>query len=371
MNIESLELKNFRNYGELHMEFCPGTNLLYGDNAQGKTNILEAIYVCATARSHRGSKDREVIEFGTDEAHIRLTIRKKESCSRIDMHLKKDRPKGIAVNGVPIRKASELFGIVNVVLFSPEDLNIIKNGPADRRRFMDLELCQLNRLYVHSLVGYNRVLLQRNRLLKDIGFRQDLKETLDVWDLQLVEYGKKLIRYRQLFLEELKPVIRGIHSELSGNREVLNIEYEPNVAEDQMENAVRKSRESDLKQKMTLVGPHRDDIGFYVALPEQQEKGIDIRKFGSQGQQRTAALSLKLAEIEMIRKSLKEDPVLLLDDVLSELDTNRQIHLLSAIRNIQTVITCTGMDDLNGKDFKIDRRFEVKGGTVALKEENE
>ena len=193
MIIESIELKNYRNYERLHMDFSSGTNILYGDNAQGKTNILEAVYVCSTTKSHRGSKDREMIRFGEEESHIKLNVRKSGVPCRIDMHLKKNKAKGIAVNGVPIRKASELFGIVNVVFFSPEDLNIIKNGPSERRRFLDLELCQLDKVYVHNLVQYNKVLLQRNRLLKELNFRPEYEETLDIWDMQLVQYGKELI----------------------------------------------------------------------------------------------------------------------------------------------------------------------------------
>ena len=179
MIIESIELKNYRNYEELHLEFSSGTNIFYGNNAQGKTNVLEAVYVCATTRSHRSSKDREMIRFGEDESHIKMTVRKRDVPYRIDMHLKKNKAKGVAINGIPIRRASELFGIVNVVFFSPEDLNLIKNGPSERRKFIDLELCQLNKLYVHSLVLYNRVLMQRNRLLKELTFHPEYEETLE------------------------------------------------------------------------------------------------------------------------------------------------------------------------------------------------
>ena len=170
MFIESIELKNYRNYKDLHIDFSNGTNILYGDNAQGKTNVLEAVYVCSTTKSHRNAKDKELIQFGQEESHIKLQVKKNGVPYRIDMHLKKNRSKGIAVNGIPIKKASELFGIVNVVFFSPEDLNIIKNGPSERRKFIDLELCQLNKLYVHSLIQYNRVILQRNKLLKELSF---------------------------------------------------------------------------------------------------------------------------------------------------------------------------------------------------------
>lgn len=357
MFIESIELENYRNYNQLHMEFSPGTNILYGDNAQGKTNILEAVYVCCTTKSHRGSKDREMIHFDREESHIKLKLRKDEVPYRIDMHLKKNRAKGIAINGVPIRKASELFGIVNVVFFSPEDLNLIKNGPAERRRFIDLELCQLNKLYVHSLVQYNRILLQRNKLLKELFMKPEFEETLDIWDMQLVQYGKELMKDRERFVTQLNGLIEGIHRQLSGNKELLSISYEPHVAAEEFETALKRSRRQDMKQKTTLTGPHRDDISFFV-------NGIDIRKFGSQGQQRTAALSLKLAEIELVRQLVKDYPILLLDDVLSELDSSRQNHLLSEIKHIQTMITCTGLDDFINNRFHIDQIFKVIEGTV-------
>ena len=373
MIIESLELKNYRNYGELSLSFDPGTNLLYGDNAQGKTNILEALYFCASAKSHRGSKDREIIRFGEEEAHVKLILRKRDVPYRIDMHLKKNSAKGIAVNGMPIRRASELFGILNAVLFSPEDLNIIKNGPSDRRRFMDLELCQLNRSYVHALVSYNRALVQRNRLLKDISFQPELRETLDLWDSQLVNYGSQLIRERRAFLARLNPVIGPIHAGLTGGKEEISVIYDGNTDEQEFGNSLMRARESDLRQKITSVGPHRDDIGFFVkrtdaeaslaAVPSDR-RGMDLRRYGSQGQQRTAALSLKLSEIGLMEQTTGESPVLLLDDVLSELDTDRQKQLLRTISRIQTVITSTGMENLLGRDFRIDRTFEVRNGAV-------
>lgn len=197
MRVESLKLDNFRNYEKLELTLHSGTNIFYGDNAQGKTNILEAVYLCGTTKSHRGAKDREMIRFGQEEAHIRMNIVRKDIPYRIDMHLKKNKAKGIAINGVPIHRASELIGLGNFVFFSPEDLNIIKNGPAERRRFMDMQLCQLSRVYVQSLAEYNRVLMQRNKLLKDIYFRPELKETLELWDEQLVRYGTPIIEARE------------------------------------------------------------------------------------------------------------------------------------------------------------------------------
>lgn len=339
------------------MEFNQGTNILYGDNAQGKTNILEAVYVCCTSKSHKSAKDKDIIRFNQEESHIKLQVRKNEVPYRMDMHLKKNKPKGIAINGIPIRKASELFGIANVIFFSPEDLNIIKNGPSERRRFIDLELCQLNKLYVHSLVQYNKVLLQRNKLLKELFCRPEYEETLDVWDMQLATYGREVIRFRRDFICRLNGIIHGIHENLSGNKEDITISYEPCAKEEEFEDIIKKNRQQDMKQKTTLAGPHRDDISFMV-------NGIDIRRFGSQGQQRTAALSLKLSELELVKALSHDSPILLLDDVLSELDASRQNHLLSAIQNIQTLITCTGLDDFVNNRFQIDKVFKVVEGTV-------
>ncbi len=359
MIIESIELKNYRNYEKLHMDFSSGTNILYGDNAQGKTNVLEAVYVCSTTKSHRGSKDKEIIRFDEEEAHIKLNVRKSNVPYRIDMHLKKNKPKGIAINGVPIKKASELFGIVNVVFFSPEDLNIIKNGPSERRRFLDLELCQLDKLYVHSLVQYNRVLLQRNKLLKELNFRPEYKETLEVWDVQLLMYGKEIIRCREDFVGKLNGMVRKTHNQISGGREALVLAYEPNVLVSQFAEKLCFNREMDIRLGTTTTGPHRDDISFLV-------DGIDIRKFGSQGQQRTAALSLKLSEIELVKQLVRDYPVLLLDDVLSELDGGRQEQLLAGIKDIQTMITCTGVEDFINHRFPIDKIYKVMNGKVTI-----
>lgn len=359
MYIKSLELKNYRNYNDLSIEFEKGTNILYGNNAQGKTNILEAIYVASTTKSHRGSKDREIINFDKDEAHIKVTVMKKDVPVRIDIHLKKNKSKGIAINGIPIKKASELFGILNVVFFSPEDLNIIKNGPAERRRFVDLELCQLDKIYVHNLVNYNKILNNRNKLLRDLGFCYDkeLLATLDIWDMQLADYGAKIITRRNQFIDEINEIIYGIHRNITNGKEELVIKYEPNITGNNIYDELVRSRDKDLKLKTTSVGPHRDDISFL-------NKKIDIRKYGSQGQQRTAALSLKLSEIELVKSIIKDTPILLLDDVLSELDSNRQRHLLGNLYNVQTMITCTGLDEFVENRFNIDNIYRVVEGTV-------
>lgn len=357
MIVESIKLENFRNYNSLKLKFDSGTNIFYGDNAQGKTNILEAVYLCGTTKSHKGSKDRDVIKFDQEESHIRMKIRRNGSSFKIDMHLKKNKTKGIAINGIPIRKASELFGIANFVFFSPEDLNIIKNGPGERRRFIDLELCQLNKIYLYNLSNYNKILNQRNKLLKDISFHPEYIDTLDIWDEQLVTYGKKLIEERTLFVERLNRIIFDIHKRLSGEKEEISVIYENSVSAEEFEKVLRDNRQRDMKFKMTVAGPHRDDLCFKI-------KEVDIRKYGSQGQQRTAALSLKLAEIELVKQEIKDTPVLLLDDVLSELDSKRQHYLLESIHDIQTLITCTGIDEFVENQFKINRVYHVVDGAV-------
>ena len=357
MIIKSIELSNFRNYEDLKIHFDCGTNILYGDNAQGKTNILEAAFLSGTTKSHKGSRDKEMIRFSQNESHIRTVVEKNGMKYQIDMHLKKNRSKGIAINKIPIKKASELFGILNIVFFSPEDLNIIKNGPSERRKFLDSEICQLDKIYLSDLMKYNKVLNQRNKLLKDIVFHPELENTLSVWDIQLLSYGKKIIKRRNQFIEEINELVFDIHKKISGNREELILKYKPNIEESFFEDELKKAKNKDMKYCQTSVGPHRDDILFSIGE-------VDIRKYGSQGQQRTSALSLKLSEIELVKKSIHDTPILLLDDVLSELDSNRQNYLLNSIHNIQTIVTCTGLDEFVKNRFHIDKVFEVVDGQV-------
>lgn len=358
MIIKSIELSNFRNYESLDLDFDYGTNILYGNNAQGKTNILEAVSVSGTTRSHKGSKDKEMIRFGEEEAHIKTVVNKKDMDYQIDVHMKKNKTKGIAVNKVPLKKASELFGILNIVFFSPEDLNIIKNGPSERRRFLDSELCQLDKIYLSDLAKYNKILNQRNKLLKDMVFRPDLKETLPIWDAQLIDYGKRIIKRRKSFVDELNEIVFDIHKQISGEKEELVLKYEPNIDDAFFHDELNRAKERDMRFCQTSVGPHRDDMQFSVF-------DVDIRKYGSQGQQRTSALSLKLAEIELVKRNINETPVLLLDDVLSELDSSRQNYLLNSIHDIQTIITCTGLDEFIKNRFKIDKIFNVVEGVVT------
>ncbi|MCR5655499.1 MAG: DNA replication/repair protein RecF [Lachnospiraceae bacterium] len=357
MVITSLELTNFRNYDSLKIDFDKGTNILYGDNAQGKTNVLEAIYFSATTKSHKGSKDKEAVNFNCEEAHIRTNLSKGQMDYRIDMHLRKNKTKAIAINGQKCKKAAELLGLLNVVVFSPEDLSIIKSSPAYRRNFVDRELCQINKSYLFNLDQYNKIVNQRNKLLKDYYNNPDLKSTIGVWDEQLLDYGKKIIETRREFVKKLNDIIYDIHYRLSGQKEELTVIYEPNVLEEDYEKSLSYGIERDLRMKNTGTGPHKDDFGFMV-------NSIDIRKYGSQGQQRTAALSLKLAEIEILKNITGDTPVLLLDDVLSELDSSRQNLLLNNIGGVQTIITCTGLDDFIDHRFEINKVFKVVNGSI-------
>ena len=360
MYIKSLELENYRNYKSLNLSFDKGTTILYGDNAQGKTNILEAIYVSATTKSHKGSKDREIINFEEEEGHIRTILEKDGLDYRIDMHLRKAKSKGIAINCEKIKKASELIGLLNVVFFSPEDLNIIKDGPAYRRRFVDMELCQLDQFYIYNLNNYNKIVNQRNKLLKDLYFNPSLRETLMIWDTQLESFGSKIIERRAQFCEQLNEIIYDIHQKLSGGKEEIKIVYEPNVSASDIGIMLQREQERDIKTKMTSVGPHRDDFAFMV-------NGIDIRKFGSQGQQRTAALSLKLAEIELVKKITKELQIRKSDDFtpLSEdIIPSEIIPLVSAVNSLFERID--EMIKLE-RSFISDAAHELRSPLTALK----
>lgn len=358
MYVESLSLNKYRNYDALSMTFDKNINILYGDNAQGKTNILESIYMASTTKSHRGSKDREIIKLGEEESHIRLCIKKSDISHRIDMHLRKNKNKGVAIDGVTIRRTTELFGLLNVIFFSPEDLSIIKNGPAERRRFLDLELCQLSRLYYQNLSSYYKILNQRNNLLKQIVYNKSLLDTIDVWDMQLVDYGKKVIKERQNFITMLNELIQEIHSNLTSGKEQLEIVYDKDIGMDEFEQALKNKISVDLNYTSTQTGPHRDDMILLI-------NGMDARKYGSQGQQRTVALSLKIAEIRLVKNIINDNPILLLDDVMSELDSKRRSALMEEIKNIQTIITCTGYDDFIKEQLKSNNVYCVINGKVT------
>ncbi len=362
MIIKKIEIENYRNYEKQEIIFDDKTNIIYGDNAQGKTNILEAVFISGTTKSHKGSKDGEIVKLGKEDAYIRAVYEKNGVEKKVNMQLRSKRKKSISVNGQPLKRAAELMGLVNIVFFSPEDLGIIKSGPALRRRFIDMQLCQLDNSYLYDLTNYNRIVNQRNKLLKSMERFKDISDTIDVWDEQLVFYGTKVIKRRNSFIDELSPVMERINKSISGRDDSFKVIYDKDCSDEEYEKKLKSNKEKDIRYKTTSVGPHRDDLVFLI-------NDMDIRKFGSQGQQRTAALSLKLSEVEFVKMSIGDTPILLLDDVLSELDSSRQNFLLSSIRDIQTIITCTGLDDFIKNRFTIDKCFNVKNGMIEVKDQ--
>ncbi|NLJ88594.1 MAG: DNA replication/repair protein RecF [Epulopiscium sp.] len=357
MYISEIGLYQFRNYDNINIKLHPKLNILYGNNAQGKTNILEAIYICATARSHRTSREKEAIKWEKEEAHIRLFLNKESRIEKIDFHLNKNGKKYVFINEIPVQKLSNLLGIMNIVMFSPEDLQLIKSGPKERRRFLDIELCQIDKIYLYNLQQYYKVLKQRNHLLKSIHLDKGQEAMLEVWDEQLVYFGEKIIESRRDFVNKISNIASMIHANITSNKENLSIEYSPNVKKEIFKDKLKDSLDKDIKTGISSVGPHRDDILFKI-------NNNDVRTYGSQGQQRSVILSLKLAEIDLIKKEINDNPILLLDDVLSELDENRQADLLSNIDNIQTIITCTGIEDLILKKLHKGFLFHIENGFV-------
>lgn len=360
MFIKRLQMLNYRNYNALDIELCPNVNVFMGDNAQGKTNILEAIYYCAFAKSHRTSKDKELINWNGEHAFISVDVGRERLDKRIDISILKDGKKSIRINKIKIKKIGELFGNFNVVMFSPEDLRIIKDSPGVRRKFIDMELCQLNPKYYYNLVQYNKVLNERNILLRN---RNTSSEMLEIYDMQLVEFGYNIIRDRIKYIESLNKYAEKIHSDITSGKEKINFKYISTIKD--LENIkenfytlLEKNRSKDCDRGITSIGPHRDDFFVYI-------NDIDTKSYGSQGQQRTAVLTMKFSSLEIIKELTGEFPVLLLDDVLSELDFNRKKYILSTIGQIQTVITCTGIEDLYEYLDENAKVFKVKNGEIV------
>jgi DNA replication and repair protein RecF len=339
------------------MELDKGINIISGENAQGKTNILEAFYMCSKGKSHRvGITDRDIISFGCKQAHIRTNIASSHT-DRIDIHLSTNAKKSISVNGISIQKLGDLFGIVNVVFFGPQDLHLIQSGPGERRRFMDIELCQINNIYYHYIKKYYKLLKQRNNLLKALQKSKKQLDMLDIYDIQLAESAVKLIEIRRDFTDKLNVFAPQLHSRISSGREQLRLEYKPDVEGEEFLSKLSKNHEKDIAYGSTSNGIHKDDIVFYL-------NDINARNFASQGQQRSACLSTKLAEIELIKSEKGENPVLLLDDVLSELDKLRQHSLIEAMGDIQTIITCTGIEDSIKNISTKSKIFIIKNGKI-------
>jgi DNA replication and repair protein RecF len=355
MFISEIRLKNFRNYRECFLTLNQKVNILRGSNAQGKTNLAEAVYYVCVGRSPRTSRDRELIRWDTEAAYVSAAAQKSYGKIKVECYLTKNE-KRISINSVPISRMGELMGAINAVFFSPDELKVVKDGPSDRRRFMDIDICQLSKTYFYALNRYNKILAQRNKLLKKGG---DIGAQLDVWNLQLADPAAKIIAARADFVDKLKAHAKEAHAYLSDGAENLEVEYEGIAGwrDGDIKAAflaeLKKTREKDIFNGYTNSGIHKDDLQLTV-------NGVDVRAYGSQGQQRTAILALKLAELEIFAAEIGEYPVLILDDVLSELDPKRQQKLLERIKTVQTIITCTGMS-IEIPDATI---FEVKAGEI-------
>lgn len=342
MKIKSLELTNFRNYKTQFVNLSENLNVIVGNNAQGKTNLLEAIFICAIGRSPRTSKDKDLVNWKSEFAKISLDVVKNIGNKQIDIYLFPNQNKAIKIDKIGIKKIGQLMGNFNAIYFSPDELKLIKESPDERRRFMDIDLCQFDKNYFYTLHEYNQILQQRNKLLKSSDMKI-IKDTIPIWNEQLAKNGAKIVLSRLNLIERLKVHAYNIHKNLTSDNEELQLTYQGYVADD--ENALKElllkkyeeSIDKDIKLGYTTVGPHRDDIKI-------EANNIDLRSFGSQGQQRTASLTLKLAELEVFNDHLGEYPVLLLDDVLSELDASRQNKLLEYVSHIQTLVTCTDFD---------------------------
>ena len=363
MRIRELQLKNFRNYTALSLEPDEGLCVLTGDNAAGKTNVLESLFLCALGRSHRTPRDAELIRSGQPFGSVRLVLDTRGGTREISAKLVQNERKRLTIDGAPLARSGELLGCLNVIMFAPEDLTLVKGGPAERRRFLDMEISQLRPSYYYALQQYNAALKQRNALLKDPD--ACYAGMLDPWDEQLSRLGAIITAERASFLEELSAIAANLHLSLSDNRETLLLAYQPNlpeVAADQLARAMRErlsdNLERDLYRGYTSVGPHRDDIAMML-------DGTDVRVYGSQGQQRTVVLSLKLSELEIVKRVRGEAPVLLLDDVFSELDRRRQQMLLRTVAGCQTFLTCTHLEELTAAGAERMQVYSVKDGAVV------
>lgn len=363
MYIERIKLINFRNYENQEVSFSKEINCLYGDNAQGKTNLLEAIHICSLGKSHKMSRDSELVFFKKEGYFIEIDLIRNNRKCKIEVGGSDGKRKKIKISGKETNKRRELIGKLIVVLFSPDEMKIIKEGPQNRRRFLDILGAQLSTAYLFDLQQYQKVMEQRNTLLRQIYYNPLLEDTLDVWDQKLAQFGARIIIKREEIIKKLNEKIIDIHKEITNNQEIIKLEYKNSVIKNNTQNLqnkiqeeIKKSRRSDIKRGITQVGPHRDDILFII-----NEK--DAEKFCSQGQQRTAVLSLKLAELGIVKDTIGENPVLLLDDVFSELDEGRRIMLAKHIRETQTFITSTDKIELINFENRVNYIY-IKDGRV-------
>ena len=359
MIITRAQLTNYRSYAACALAPCEGVNVLLGDNGQGKTNVLEALYLCCTGRSHRTRQDRELIRWGEDFASVKVESQRRDGSHQVEIIMPAMGRRKLKIAGQEASKSGELMGHVTGVLFSPEDLRTVKDGPAERRRFVDMALSQIKPAYYYALQRYARALKQRNEVLKAANAQPALLNTLDSWDEQLAAAGAELTRHRREYIAKLSVQAGETHREISDGREQLEIRYAPSVAlGDDVQStldALFAARENDLRRMTTSVGSHRDDVLLLIG-------GRDVRAYGSQGQQRTAALAMRLSELDVMRETMGEWPMLMLDDVMSELDPSRRRQLVSHLKGIQTFITCTDPDDLAGAE--VGRAWRVSEGNL-------
>ncbi len=369
MYLQQLKLQHYRNYEHFMHTFENGIHIFYGQNAQGKTNVLESIYVLALAKSHRSHRDKELIGWNRSFALIQGKGSRKYGSVSMEIGLTPQGKKA-KLNGIEQKRLSDYIGALNVVMFAPEDLNLVKGSPGHRRRFMDMEIGQISPHYLYNLSQYNKILFQRNNVLKELSrHRQKGLDMLEIWNAQLIEYGVKIIKKRAHFLNKLQVWAEQIHHQITQNKETLSIQYQSSIDSnlqsedesvllDSFQKKLDRVKEQEIHRGSTLIGPHRDDLHFYI-------NGIEVQTFGSQGQQRTCALSIKLAEIELIHQEVGEYPILLLDDVLSELDQSRQTHLLKTIENkVQTFVTTTSVEGIEEETLKNSFLYEVEEGTI-------
>ena len=344
MRVTSISLVNYRSYERLSFTPCDGITVLLGDNGQGKTNVLEAIYLTCTGRSHRTRQDRELVRWGSDFATVEVQTERRDGSHEVRIELSPSGRRRTKVYGREISRSGELLGHVSGVLFSPEDLRTVKDGPLERRRFVDMTLSQLKPAYYYAMQRYNRVLKQRNELLRQASLEGLQTAVLDAWDEQMAQEGVSLIVQRRRYIDQLSTIAAQMHAEITESSERLRIRYAPSVDAETADIFLEKltaGREGDLRRMTSLSGPHRDDVAVLV-------NDVDVRAYGSQGQQRTAALSMRLAEMQVMKDALGEWPVLMLDDAMSELDPGRRRRLLERLKGIQTLVTCTDADDLSG-----------------------
>ncbi len=362
LHIRGLKLNNYRNYTGLELSPAPGLNVFRGDNAAGKTNILESIFLCALGRSHRTPRDTELLKEHEPFGSVALYLETRGGTRSIRIELIEGERKRVWIDETATTRTGELMGCLNVVMFSPEDLQLVKDGPAERRRFLDMELSQLKPAYYYHLQQYNGALKSRNLLLKEDPIRYDM---IELWDEQLARLGSKIIAERARFIEKLSQLANTLHLRMSDGKEDLLVRYEPSVpfADEErlmetLQMQLTDRLERDIFRGYTSVGPHRDDLGLLL-------DGRDVRVYGSQGQQRTVALSLKLSEIELIRSLRGERPVLLLDDVFSELDAGRQARLLDVVSDCQAFVTCTHLEEFAAIEQLSMQVWHVENGTVS------